>query len=461
MPGIYGDIQVSRVLRHLLFAILIGVVAGLASAVLCICVGFSFDAWRSIPWLVWLLPLSGVLQILLYRALKLAPTMSTDMVVNKIRHNQHVSYALAPGILLGTCMSILCGGSVGKEAGALQMGASLGSLVARPFKLRPVDPEAARAEAASEQRQDSSADPRSDSTRSAARPEVEAILHLNGYPAAVGMAACFAALFFAPLGSCMFVLELSRFKRTVAKHALTMLVACFVAYGVACLTGIGDIIPKVGVPEISWPIVGQCILVGVCTAVAGGLFAKGIKGLHALTMKSIRNYFVWVIVGGLAFACLLTVFDWGRFAGTGGDQLTAVLNGTFEPWDFAIKALLTLICLGFWFKGGEIMPSFCIGGLLGASVTFMCGGSPEFTAAVGVISFFSAFSRCPLAAFLMGCEIFGWGMAPYAAIGAGVAYWVGSPFGMYGAGMDRAVKRLLAHRRQHRYESEGPSGHSA
>lgn len=450
MAQALSNIDLFHALRHLVFAVVTGAITGLASVLLCICVGFSFQAWQAVPWIVWLLPLSGVLQVILYHAFRLSPGMSTDMVVNKIRHNRHVSYLLAPGILIGTCMSIICGGSVGKEAGALQMGASLGSLIARPFKLRPVDASEAKAVEASAQSAPGAggAPQRRIGAGSSTAVDVNAVLHLNGYPAAVGMASCFAALFFAPLGSCMFVLELTRFKPAVRKHGLTMLVACFVAFGVASLIGIGDIIPKVAVPTLSWPIVGQCILVGVCTAVAGSLFAKGIKGLHGFTLKVRRNYFLWVIAGGLGFALLMTVFPWERFAGTGGDQLTAVLHGTFEPWDFAIKALLTLICLGFWFKGGEIMPSFCIGGLLGASVTYMAGGSPEFTAAVGVISFFSAFSRCPLAAFLMGCEIFGWGMAPYMAIGAGVAYWVGSPFGMYGAGMDRAVKRLFSRGRR-------------
>lgn len=394
---------------------------------LCICVGFSFEAFGALPWLVWLLPVSGVLQVILYRAFRLSPGLTTDKVVRRIRGNRRVSFLLAPGILLGTCMSIVCGGSVGKEAGALQMGASLGNLVAKPFKLKRVFHGGG------------------DGT-------------LDGYAGAVGMAACFSALFFAPLGSCLFVLELTRFKRGIVRHVPTLLVACFVAYGVACLTGIGDIITKVAVPDMAWPIVGQCIMVGVLTAVAGTLFAKAVSWVRALTLRAVRNYFVWVVTGGIIFALLMTVFGWQAFAGTGGDQLNAALQGRFGPWDFAIKMLLTLICLGFWLKGGEIMPSFCIGGLLGCASTFLTGGSAEFACAVGVVSFFAAFSRCPLAAILMGCEIFGWAMAPYLIIGAAVAFWVGSPVGMYGEGIDQMVRRALS---KDPSANEGPTSHSA
>ena len=89
-------------------------------------------------------------------------------------------------------------------------------------------------------------------------------------------------------------------------------------------------------------------------------------------MRIRHNYFVWVIVGGLLFAVLVTVFGWWRFTGSGGEMLNDVLNMPDLSADFAIKMLLTVLCLGMWFKGGEIMPSFCIGGLLGSACFAIC-----------------------------------------------------------------------------------------
>ena len=42
---------------------------------------------------------------------------------------------LMPAIFLGTCMTILCGGSVGKEAGALQMSSAVASIMRRLFRV--------------------------------------------------------------------------------------------------------------------------------------------------------------------------------------------------------------------------------------------------------------------------------------------------------------------------------------
>ena len=400
--------------KHFLFAIVVGVAVGLASVFLCLCVGWAYDVFTAFPWLIWTLPVMGVLELLLYRAFKLPLNMTTETVIATMRKNQKVPYTLAPGILIATCMSIFSGGSVGKEAGALQIGASLGSLISKPFKLKHVF--------------------RKNIPRDKTEP-------LNNYAASVGMAACFSALFFAPLGSCMFVLELTHFKRPVVHHVYTVLVACFVAYFVASFIGIGDIIAKVDLPQLNWLIVGQCIVIGVAVALMGAVFDWAIKFAHHITQAVTKNYFIWVIIAGIVFAILVTVFGWDKFTGTGGTNLNEVLHGSFESYDYLIKALLTFICLGFWFKGGEIMPSFCIGGLLGASCSHLTGGDAVFGAAIGVLTFFSAFSRCPLAAFLMGCEIFGWAAAPFLAIAIFVAYMFGYPVGMYGDGFDKVIVR--------------------
>lgn len=400
-----------QVARHTLFAVAIGAVGAAASVALCLCVGLAWEAYRACWQLIFALPALGVLSLLLYRAWHLPLDMTTHKVIDLIRDDREVSPWLAPGILIGTCLSILGGASVGKEAGALHMGASLGDLVARPFKLAPVH----RADAG--------------------QP-------MTGYAAATGMAAAFSALFFAPLGSCMFVLELARFKRSVTKHLLSILLACFVAFALASVVGIGDVVPKAALPALSWPVAGQCVVIGVACAIVGTLFIKAIDGLQRATARRSRNYYLWVVVGGLLVAGLTLALGWQPFGGTGGMLLAEALAGDHVGWDFAVKALLTALALGFWFKGGEIMPTFTIGALLGASCTVMTGGEASWSAAVGLVAFFAAMSRCPLAAVLMGCELFGWAGAPLFVVAVAVSFPFGRDVGMYGQGAASVVYRV-------------------
>ena len=49
-------------------------------------------------------------------------------------------------------------------------------------------------------------------------------------------------------------------------------------------------------------------------------------------------------------------------------RLQGALAGTAGSGDFAVKALLTVLALGFGFKGGEMTPMFTIGALLGCAL---------------------------------------------------------------------------------------------
>lgn len=309
----------AQVLRHGVFAVAVGVVGAAASVVLCLVVGWAYDLVCAHGWLLYLLPIFAVASLLLYRALRLPLDTTTHTVINDICVDRPISPALAPGILLGTALSILGGASVGKEAAALHMGASLGDLVARPLKLRPLTgvwKGGSRADGAGGT---SGGDGAVGSAGASGGAGIGggASGGVHAYAASCGMAACFAALFFAPLGSTAFVIELSRYDRSVWRHAPFMLLACFVAFGLASIIGIGDVIPKVPLPALSWPVVGQCVVIAVACALVGTVYIQIIDGAQRLTKRISQNYYLWAALGGVLMAVLVTLFDWRGFEGTG------------------------------------------------------------------------------------------------------------------------------------------------
>ncbi|RSX55909.1 chloride transporter, chloride channel family [Bifidobacterium dolichotidis] len=406
----YPRIDWYQASKHMAFAIICGLVCGLGSIVLCLCVQWAHNMFVNHHWLIWTLPAMGVLEVLLYQWWKLPVDTTTESVINKIRTGKPITIVLAPAIILATAMSIFSGGSVGKEAGALQMGGSIGYNVGKPFHLRNVFYE---------------------------REDGE--MFANRYTAATGMAAAFSALFFSPLGSLMFIYELLHFQ--CLRYVVSMLVACFVAYYVARLSGIGDIIAKVTIPQIDWKIVGFCIIIGVACALGGTIFSFLVHLLHEISQRITKQYWIWTIIGGCAVTALVVSCGWWKFSGTGGELLNQTIMEPNVSWDFVPKMILSVLCLGLWFKGGEIMVSLCMGGLLGAACAAMTGCSPMFGAALGAMCFFAAFDRCPLGSFLMGCEIFGWAMAPMLAIGIFVAFMFSYPVGMYGAGIQLLITK--------------------
>lgn len=407
----------SQMIRHVAFALVMGCVGAATSIVLCLCVDGTLSIFMAHNWLAAILPVTGLASLALYRLFKLDLDLTTHKVVHYMRVNEHISPLVAPGILIGTCLSVLGGASVGKEAGALQMGASLGNFVAKPFKLDKV------------------------LTFEKDRP-------LDDYTAAVGMAATFSALFFSPLGGTFLVLELCRYRVTISRHFLTIVLASLVGAAIAKPIGIGDALPGIAFPGFSWPLVGKSLIVGVCCALVGFAYGYAIDWLQRHTIALKRNYWLWVAVGGCIIASIMLGFNLGEYGGAGSNLLHLAFKGEQPDWCFVIKSILIVLALGFWFRGGEIMPTLVTGSLVGAACCAMTGPDDGFSAALGVLAFFTAVIRAPLASFFMGCEFFGWEMCVYIAIAVAVAYSIGGDMGIYGMGVSSSLARVGSHLQQ-------------
>ena len=111
-----SNIDKKQLALHVFFICLVGVVSAFTSIVLCICVNTSYRLNQEYSWLVFLLPVLGIVTLAFYKAMKLSYFYSTDDMVMEMRENKPVSPTLAPAILVGTCLSTLGGGAVGKES---------------------------------------------------------------------------------------------------------------------------------------------------------------------------------------------------------------------------------------------------------------------------------------------------------------------------------------------------------
>ncbi|MFR1640348.1 MAG: chloride channel protein, partial [Eggerthellaceae bacterium] len=151
----------------------------------------------------------------------------------------------------------------------------------------------------------------------------------------------------------------------------------------------------------------QCALVGLACGAAGTVFGAALRGARRIVRSHVGRPVLAAVAGGLLFAGVVLACGWQGFEGTGMPLLRGALAGHAGGADFAVKAGLTVLALGFGLKGGEIMPMFTVGALLGCSLGGLMGASAPFSAALGLAAFFAAASRCPLAALFMGAEIFG------------------------------------------------------
>ena len=114
----------------------------------------------------------------------------------------------------------------------------------------------------------------------------------------------------------------------------------------------------------------------------------------------------------IAVTLLLGTTD---YLGAGNNLIEqAVEAGQARPWDFLLKLLLTAVTMRAGFRGGEIVPSFCIGATLGCVLGQLLGLSPSLCAAAGMAALFCGVTNCPITSILIAFELFGFeGVAFY------------------------------------------------
>lgn len=397
-------------------AVSIGLACGAGSIALSALVDGAYRLFASFPLFAAMLPFLGVAAVCLYRAARVPFDFGTIDVVASMRAGRAVPFAVAPLIAVASALTTLGGGSIGKEAAALQLGGAAASRIA------DVHEELARD---------------------------------RGVILAAGMAAAFSALLFAPLAATVFVLELSKVSRARLFRARTLCIpaSAAVAYALADVADVGRIWAAGPLGAFSFPerlvsaavvapsfptALPECAVVGTLSALLGLAFCAVLKLGHTASVTFLKRPWLRMVVGGACCVALMGAMGttgghalslaagespFGTLAsGTGGAEISAALSGQSLPqvllW---AKLALTLLCLGFGFKGGEIMPVLCMGACLGNLVGFATGADPAFVSAVGMAALFAACTGCPAASVILGCEAVGWAAAPWLLVAVAFA----------------------------------------
>ena len=122
----------------------------------------------------------------------------------------------------------------------------------------------------------------------------------------------------------------------------------------------------------------------------------------------------------------------GDYMGAGTELIVqAVQFGKARPLDFLWKLVLTALTMKAGFKGGEIVPSFCIGATLGCVMGQLVGFEPRLCAACGMIAFFCGVTNCPITSMLIAFELFGFEGVSYYLLAVAISYATSGYYGLY------------------------------
>ncbi len=415
-----GTDRVPRLKRALVWIVttaIIGAVSGLGTVVLAYALVLAAKAMASNALFGWLLPLGGILTVLVYKAIQVPWSITTNTVVAAARDDGSVNPAVAPAIVFGTTMTNMFGGSAGQEAAVLQLGGALGSGIGRWAETQ-------------------------EGLHDVFRQGVN-----DGTFILCGMAGAFSALLFAPLCSALFVIELARTHADLPR-ALAVLLASVA----------GSAVADPLMPIDSWFSVSPlqnvgtmweaCLVVVVVTTVVGVLYCLAIRLVRKVSDLLFKGTVVRLVVMGAAIAVIVNLCGLLPFTGPGDPLMRTALHGDAQTWDFAGKLLVTALVIGVGFKGGELTPSMAIGACTGCTVGHFMGVDPSLCAAIGLVTIFSATTNTPAGSFLLGVEAFGLPMAPYFAVAALLAFLPTIKLSLYECNQISSYKKLFSAVRQ-------------
>ena len=182
-------------------------------------------------WIIFILPIGGVIIICLYKIFKLGSNIGTNLVIDSIRTDGKVPFSMSPLIFISTVITHLFGGSAGREGAALQLGGSIGSQVGKILHLDEKD------------------------------------MHLITL---CGMSGVFSALFGTPLTATFFAMEVISVGIIYYSSFIPCIVSSIVAYKVSLFFGLEPVRFNLNViPSISTDnIIKVAILGGLCALVS-------------------------------------------------------------------------------------------------------------------------------------------------------------------------------------------------
>lgn len=356
-------------------------------------VEYATDFRTEHGFILWFLPIGGVVIIALYKVCKLSENTGTNEVIDSIRTNNNVPPILAPLIFISTVITHLLGGSAGREGAALQLGGSIGSIIGRIFRLDEKD------------------------------------MHIITL---CGMSSVFSALFGTPLTAAFFALEVISVGVIYYAGLIPCLVSSLVAYEISLFFGAKPIrFLDLDVPQISFALILQTAALAACCAIVSILFCLAIKKTRLLLIKIIKNDYLRIAVGGAVIILLTYLVQTRDYNGAGMGVIEKAIGGSARPEAFLLKIIFTAITIGAGYKGGEIVPTFFIGATFGCVLGKLLGLGGSLGAALGMIALFCGVVNCPIASIILSVEIFGAGGMIIFAIACAVSYTLSGYYGLY------------------------------
>lgn len=385
-----------KLLKWLVIGTAIGLIVGVVGSCFSHALAFVNGFRAQYPQIILALPIGGLLIVFLYRFFKNTGDKGTNMVITSIHSSTDIPFKMAPLIFVSTVITHLCGGSAGREGAAIQIGGSIANRLGKLIRLGEDD---------------------------------QHIIIM------CGMSAGFSALFGTPMAAAIFAMEVVCIGIMQYSAIVPCVTAAMIAHFVADFfhvlpeTFVVAQVPAMTVISF-FKMIPFAVLVGGVSI--GFCIIQHVT--ERLYKRYLKNPYVRIFAAGCIVILLTVILRTDFYLGSGMNIIEHIFEtGDTKVYTFLLKMVFTALTLGAGFKGGEIVPSFCIGAAFGCVVASLLGLPASLAAACGMVGVFCGVTNCPLTSLLIAFELFGFEGMPYYLITIAVSYRISGYYGLYRA----------------------------
>ena len=379
--------------KWVIFAVLTGAIVSIVGSAFYFTLSFVTIAREQNSFLIYLLPVAGLVIVGLYHLMKYEKDGGTNLVISAIHSGDKIPLRMMPLIFISTALTHLCGGSAGREGAALQIGGSIGNALGTFFKFDEKD--------------------------------THVIIMC-------GMSAAFSTLFGTPMAAAIFPMEMVSVGVMYYMALVPCVVSSLTAHGIAVLLGVaGESFHVTGIPSLQLiPSIKVVAVAVICAFLSIG-FCAFLHKVEELYKKFFKNPYIRIAVGGCAVMALTLLLGSNDYNGAGMHTIEHAIEGHVHPEAFLLKMLFTALTIGAGYKGGEIVPTFFVGATFGSLLGQFIGISPSLCAAIGMIALFCGVTNCPISTLLISFELFGYEGMPYYLLAVAFSYMLSGYSGLY------------------------------
>ena len=369
--------KITDIMKLCVFGAIIGILGGAIGAVFVHALSFVTDLREASPWLVLLLPLGAVATAALYRLCHMQDHGGANEIIGCVANKGNIRTLAAPLIFISSTITHLFGGSAGREGAALQLGGAGAASLCKLFRFQ----------------KDSS------------------ILVTSG------MCAVFAGVFGTPFTATIFMMEFKAKPRTAALSFLPCLISAIIASKLSADLGVPpETIPfkAIGIPSVATLAKIMLLVLGI--SLLGHAMCYVFHHAGSLAKRLVANDFLRAGLFATVIVAMTAMVGDMRYNGSGMHMAVTAVEGNAYYLDFLLKLLFTAITLAAGLKGGEIVPTFCIGATFGCVFGRLLGLHTDFAAALGLVGLFCCVTNSPISGIILGAELFGLSCLPYCGL---------------------------------------------